>query len=484
MNSIIWKGVSSTTINGLIISELPPITKPEMRIAETVIDGRDGSIIEELGYSSYQKTVLIGLHGSFDINKVIKYFTGEGDLVFSNEPDKVYKAKICGKIDYTRLLRYRKASITFTVQPFKYKLNEYLRETPTETISGTSIVANNNAEDKLKSFKIYGKSTQNGTPTPDAPVDIISIGEDGTIAVTVNGNAFDLAVVSKLKGIPVTNKNLATYTDANGQMWCADEIDLARGVYVQRITKVVFDANSSGISMTNPAETTQFPATNRRFNFRDTTITNILKQPSDIYTGQQAILSNYGTAASRANATGVWTNDVYDYFEGRLSIDGSIASSVDELKVYLAIKPIAFFVPLAKSIETPLNEEEIALYSGLKLNEPTTITNDENAYMAVEYFKPFEVFNEGLEDSKPLMVLKGSGTVEISVNGVGTFSYTFPEGENEVYIDSEKEDAYLGNVLKNRNMNGEFPILIPKTNKIEWTGDIESISILPRSRWL
>ena len=94
MNSIIWKGVSSTTIQGLLISELPPITKPEMKIKETKIDGRDGSIIEELGYSSYVKTVKIGLHGNFDINQVIKYFTGEGDIVFSNELDKVYKAKI------------------------------------------------------------------------------------------------------------------------------------------------------------------------------------------------------------------------------------------------------------------------------------------------------------------------------------------------------------------------------------------------------
>ena len=54
MNSIIWKGVSSTTIKGLIISELPPISKPKMRIKETEIDGRDGSIVEELGYEKPQ----------------------------------------------------------------------------------------------------------------------------------------------------------------------------------------------------------------------------------------------------------------------------------------------------------------------------------------------------------------------------------------------------------------------------------------------
>ena len=114
----------------------------------------------------------------------------------------------------------------------------------------------------------------------------------------------------------------------------------------------------------------------------------------------------------------------------------------------------------------------------------TVISNADNIAMSATYFKAFEVFNEGLESSRPLMILKGSGTVEISVNDVGIFTYTFPEGENEVYIDSEKEDAYLGSALKNRNMNGEFPILLPKTNRIEWSGDVESIEILPKSRWL
>ena len=82
------------------------------------------------------------------------------------------------------------------------------------------------------------------------------------------------------------------------------------------------------------------------------------------------------------------------------------------------------------------------------------------------------------------MVIRGTGTVEISVNGIHIFDYTFPEGETEVVIDSEKEDAYLGSVLKNRNMNGEFPALMAGTNKIAWSGDVESIEILPRSRWL
>ena len=154
MNSIIWKGVPSTTIKGLLISQLPPISKPPMRVSETMVDGRDGSIIEELGYSPYDKSLVIGLHGDFDINKIIKYFTGEGEIVFSNEPDKVYTAKIVGQIDYTRLLRYRQATIPFRVQPFKHKLLEAYKPAQTEAVSGTSFVVPEIADAKLKTFSI------------------------------------------------------------------------------------------------------------------------------------------------------------------------------------------------------------------------------------------------------------------------------------------------------------------------------------------
>lgn len=121
---IIFKNIKSSSLEGLMICELPPITKPEMRTSIIEIDGKDGDIIEELGYASYQKTLQVGLTRNFDINKIIKYFSGSGDLVLSNEPDKVYKATIYSKIDYEKLLRFKTAEIEFHVQPYKYLLNE------------------------------------------------------------------------------------------------------------------------------------------------------------------------------------------------------------------------------------------------------------------------------------------------------------------------------------------------------------------------
>ncbi len=232
MAEIIWKNKSSKDIKGLIITNTPPITKPKMKVNKVEIDGRDGDIIEKVGYESYTKNVGIGLTRNFDIDEIIKYFTGDGELILSDEPDKVYIASIYDDVDYERLLQMRKATIKFHVQPFKY----------------------------LK----------------------------------------------------------------------------------------------------------------------------------------------------------------------------------DESKVSLNV---------------------------------TTQTS-------------VQVANKGLEFSKPILMLEGSGTVEIAVNGINIFKYTFPSDEMKVTIDSLKEEAYFDGVYKNRNMLGEFPKLEVGKNTISWTGTLTKIEIQPKSRWL
>jgi predicted phage tail component-like protein len=136
-NTITLNGIASTTIAGLLIQELPAISKPLMRTTIEEIDGRDGDIVTELGYSAYDKEITIGLYGSFDINTVIAYFATEGTVVFSNEPDKFYRYKIIDQIDYERLVRYRTATVKLHCQPFKYPTSE----TPVQLGSGQTVTA-------------------------------------------------------------------------------------------------------------------------------------------------------------------------------------------------------------------------------------------------------------------------------------------------------------------------------------------------------
>ena len=124
VNYCIINGVKSNTVKGLLIQSLPAISKPLIRTEIEEIDGRDGDIVTPLGYSAYDKEMTIGLYGDYDINDVIAYFDSQGQVTFSNEPDKYYNFQIIEQIDFERLVKYRTATVTFHVQPFKYSAVE------------------------------------------------------------------------------------------------------------------------------------------------------------------------------------------------------------------------------------------------------------------------------------------------------------------------------------------------------------------------
>lgn len=161
-NSIILNGKSSNTITGLIIQELPPISKPLMRSQVEEIDGRDGDIITKLGFSAYDKEISVGLYGNFDINEIIAYFNSEGTVTFSNEPDKFYYYQILEQIDFERLVRFRTATINFHVQPFKYSTTEEAETIEAETVSGegNNIVLENTSDAPFSKLTPKGDTYQ------------------------------------------------------------------------------------------------------------------------------------------------------------------------------------------------------------------------------------------------------------------------------------------------------------------------------------
>ena len=120
MNYLVINGIKSDSVEGLMIQSLPPISKPLMRTSVEGIEGRDGDIVATLGYAAYDKEVTIGLHGNFNVDDAISYFSKSGQVVFSNEPDKYYNFEIIKQIDFEKLLRFRTAKVKFHVQPFKY----------------------------------------------------------------------------------------------------------------------------------------------------------------------------------------------------------------------------------------------------------------------------------------------------------------------------------------------------------------------------
>ena len=140
----------------------------------------------------------------------------------------------------------------------------------------------------LCGLTVYGKSTQDGTPSPDNPVPIVSAGDGGTITVTVGDGAdgqqtIALQTPNGLRGIPVASGG--NYTDPQGQQWVCDEVDLKRGVKVQRVDKTCFDntktlAEQNAILAT-PVETPLTPAELTAYKALTTYAPNTVVQAAD-----------------------------------------------------------------------------------------------------------------------------------------------------------------------------------------------------------
>lgn len=188
-NYVIINGVNSLTIQGLAINELPPITKTLMRNNVEEIDGRNGDIVTELGYSAYNKVITIGLFGDYDINDIISFFNQKGTITFSNEDDKVYKFAIYDQIDYESLLKFRTASITLHCQPFKYPLVEapIVLEPTIKEATDTNIYITDASPIPPKELGVDGNSYQyTTTPTKNIVLSDKEYWESGHYDVTGN----------------------------------------------------------------------------------------------------------------------------------------------------------------------------------------------------------------------------------------------------------------------------------------------------------
>lgn len=163
----IINGKSSNSIRGLIVSELAPIKKAQIRTLIETVDGRDGDIVTPLGYSAYDKPVKIGLSVNYDIDEIIDYLNSEGTIVFSNEPDKYYRFSVYNEIDFERLIRFKTASVVFHVQPYKFSTLE--KELSFEI------------SESPESISIYNAGNVYSRPT-------IYITAEGIVSVSLNGS--------------------------------------------------------------------------------------------------------------------------------------------------------------------------------------------------------------------------------------------------------------------------------------------------------
>ena len=220
--------------------------------------------------------------------------------------------------------------------------------------SGNPLTCENALAGKpLGALHVYGKSTQNGVPTPTAPVPIISAGDGGTVTVTVsdganNSQTLTLQTPNALCGIPVVSSG--NYTDENGQQWVCDEVDLARGVRVQRITKIKLTSSMKWTRAGNNVD--RYFCTFDGIDAAGTFCTHFSAAINGETVG--------GIATSSSNIIG------FAYAERG-------TTTVSDFKAFLDANEVYIYVPLATPVETALSAAEIAAYKALTTYAPTTV---------------------------------------------------------------------------------------------------------------
>ena len=218
----------------------------------------------------------------------------------------------------------------------------------------------------LGALHVWGKSTQNGVPTPTAPVPIVSAGDSGTVTVTVSDGANEsqtltLQTPNALPGIPVSSGG--NYTDENGQQWVCDEVDLARGVYVQRVTKIKLTSSMKWTKAGNNVD--RYFRTFDGIDAAGTFCTHFSAAINGETVG--------GIATSSSNIIG------FAYAERG-------TTTVDDFKAFLDANEVYIYVPLATPVETALSSAELAAYKALTTYAPTTVISASGgAGMAASY---------------------------------------------------------------------------------------------------
>ena len=171
-----------------------------------------------------------------------------------------------------------------------------------------------------------------------------------------------------LPGVPTIDNG--NYTDASGQQWVCDEVDLANGEMVQRIGKTVVDGEKVKFVASSNSVYWNLP----------------FKTSPGIISGSPC--------TSRYFADGkFWANNSYDFVWTTPGKMKPYFDTSEELNAFCVQKnsegnPLTIYYCIETPIRTPLSPETIAAYKALRTYSPTTtVINDADAWMSVGYAK-------------------------------------------------------------------------------------------------
>ena len=432
-------GVNKVTYCGETLVDMSDATiQPNTVLAGYVGYGADGNPVLGTLMPTVHKTIAVTLSKDmWDDNQQsvdVDFATADAMVIAGGEPEsqEYFDCEVwCSGQDDGRLI------FRCTYEPMEDVVaNIGMLMTGELVISyarGSMIQLTDAAERKLRGLTIYGKTTQNGTPSPTAPVPMVSVGDGGSIAVSMAGKNLFSGWVS---GRVLTSGAFIEYVSGVR----TDHIPVPYGVnsfFVSGVTTDVttmlafYDPEKNFIGRTNATsvsaltwlapENTAWIAltcylTNTTEPIGDKVPQNVqieigraasdyepykepqtltIQKPTDVPVFLPGIHVSEGGNYTDENGW-QWVCDEVDFARGvyvqrvwriasyagenlstaYMSATGSLSNGAEILYV------------LAAPIETPLSSEELAQYAALRTYSPnTTIYTNTEADMMVRYVK-------------------------------------------------------------------------------------------------
>lgn len=266
---------------------------------------------------------------------------------------------------------------------------------------------------KIQDMMIYGKSSQDGTPSVENPVEIKSV-VNPTVKVT-NEDGLKVQSVTlnniTLNAIPVSSGGNVTI---NGQQYVADYVDVERGKVVRKINKLILTGEENWQMGFENWGT--YP-----YSFR-------VEELKEYVSGGNAMNAKYPWYQKKANQDLNSMNAPYDRC---IAVSDARFSSVDEFTNELKKQnsngtPLIAYYVTGTPQEENLSLEEIKSLKSLPTYYPVT-----NISANSEQLDGYTVFNY------PISMANGWNYVKQQLNDNRDYIYDMDTQSAEAYVNSE-----------------------------------------------
>ena len=157
MGYLIFRNVSTESLEGVYVSQMPSHKKAAMRNTEYYIKGRDGALHVDEGYENFDITArLVLVNAPASTRQLVNAWAdGTGKLITSDDLTKAYKASVKESVQWDRVKAndgyYDTATIYFDCQPFMYESVD-----STITLNDSGIIVNPGSATALPLIQVVG----------------------------------------------------------------------------------------------------------------------------------------------------------------------------------------------------------------------------------------------------------------------------------------------------------------------------------------